>query len=355
MSLLRIKDKDGTWNTPLLFLCLGLFLSAAIIVSASYFLKPKSIEQHNYIPDHATHKTVAVMKSMIDVCVQEYEGGSHKNCEDLKRILEVLQGTLDLSAQTSMSQSTFGLLNIGYWQYVVSGLTAVFLVITVLQTGLILVESKKTTDAAKKTIDTAKESQRAHVFGMAYAKFGDPLKTGDDRPAHVHHADTENGHFTYWATIENAGQTPARSIKYTFTRDYGSKEDAFLKESREIGSLGAGESRKIFSYTDDTTGSARITELDRPRDLKIRIAVSYTDVFGVRHGPTISNCRLQFGVEAHGTFRTLTKDEVMGAISDPDKSRLKGFIYWKFNDLRDVWMRVRQTTAEERKEKRKKT
>lgn len=336
------------WIIRCAFVLAFALIAAALLIGQNY-------ENRTYSADSYTNAKEQIrLRLEVDrICSSIGDQKKQYGCDEITETLKDHVTLNDLAAQETVALATRGLLWTGVLQGAVSALTLAFLVWTVLITRDMRSQATRSTRAMSEALEATRIAQQAHVFGMAYANFEEIKNEEDERPPHVHHAETENGYFTYWAMIENAGQTPARNVKYTLTRDYGSRNDAYLKESREIGSLGAGETRKIFSYTDDTTGYVKISEFDRPRDLRIRIAVTYTDVFGLKHGPTISSCRLQFGVEAHGTFRVLTKEEVLGATSDVKKS-VAGAIHWRLHDLRDVWMRVRQTTREERDEKRKK-
>lgn len=345
----RVTNKaDDAVVARRVIICTFVIATALVVIA---LLIGHSYENRTYSTDSYTNAEEQIrLRLKVDkICESARSQEENHSCEEITEALGDHATLNDLAAQETVALATRGLLWTGVFQGAVSALTLAFLIWTVFITREMREQATKSTGSMNEALEATQIAQRAHVFGMAYARFEDAKLDGDARPPHIHSADVEFGHFTYWAEIENSGQTPARDVRYTFIRNYGSKGATYLKETRYIGSIGGGCKRQIFEYTDDTSGYVKISELDNARDLTIRISVSYTDVFGIRHGPTISNCRLQFGAMAGGRFRVLTKEEALKGRVD-----FKGGLAWKLSEMRDVHMRVRQTTVEDRKIKREK-
>lgn len=168
---------------------------------------------------------IAAAKRIVQRCIKEKQADHPKECDQLVKIFEISQWSLDLAAQESMADSTFTIANITYWQYLATGLTVIFLIATVLASYAFLYEASQATRFAK---DTLAETKRATsyelkpylslIFESAY--FGE-----------INGSDIYEHEMVVCFSLVNDGLTPASHINISFQS--GMASGVFFKRAKD--------------------------------------------------------------------------------------------------------------------------
>ena len=219
------------------FLVLGLFV-LFLVFSALVIYKTIKYEETAYDADaHANSVDItALFFEAKQDCDKEKEDAKRNRChESVKNFLDRHIPIRDLGAQDTMARATRGILWISALQALVGFVTALFLFWTVLQTRLILFQSKEATYAALRSaeaaVDTAKAAENAE---RAYLVPKFEVLHGEKVDGFIH---AHKQRFWVECSLVNAGKTPAYDIKVGFYQGHSTniKNTGITTGNTEIG------------------------------------------------------------------------------------------------------------------------
>ncbi len=245
--------------------------------------------QHVTNPEHIS---IAFVEAL-EFCEQT-ETNQRERCEQAIKGLERTISAHDLGAQRSMARSALGLLHLNFWQLL-------FGILTLFAIGWTLLETRRTADAAKDTVQVSKYAERAYMFATGVSV--------------VH----EGGHYYWIVAWDNQGNSPAEKCSCVGGWLRTSDDPPVLRQiSAHENALSIG-GKSGFGQRILVNEKYAVKCFLNGKDIFVWGSVFYTDIFG--ESRTANVC-----------FHVFPNDSVSVSWPEADKTRdfSKNFS-WRFS------------------------
>lgn len=142
---------------------------------------------------------------VVQRCIEAQNLNKAYECDNLKEILEVFQGALDVAAKERIAGSAFQLSRLGYWQYLITAWIVILIFLVVGASYALLYEASQATKYLKDTLQATRNNSETELQPYlnimdVYVQTGEPSFGGGDGWIDI--------------TFKNLGKTPARNFRH---------------------------------------------------------------------------------------------------------------------------------------------